>query len=227
MSKPAKISITCPSCQANSDFIMWESINTVLDPEMKSAVRDRSAFLFTCPNCGAQTYTDYGFLYHQMEDHIMIHYAYSDENAEEAYNIYSGKDMPDMMQDMMQDMLASNYLIRIVRSQNQLREKLAIFDHDLDDRIVELFKIFVLAQYQEDHPEHTGRIELLYFYDDGKHLIQLLDNGEPAGVAEMPLDIYNRLTEEFSTSLPDMRKDEPFIDRYWAERALGLNKEEA
>ena len=83
MSRSRLISITCPECQKESDFRIWESINTMLNPEMKSAVRDRSAFLFTCPECGAKKYVDYGFLYHQMEDHIMIHYVNSDENAEE------------------------------------------------------------------------------------------------------------------------------------------------
>ena len=218
MSSSRTVSITCPSCNADSDFLIWESINTMLDPEMKSAVRDRSAFLFTCPKCGTKTYVDYGFLYHQMEDHIMIHYANSDENAREIYDLVTGKNMPDMMKDMISD----DYLTRIVRSQNQLREKLAIFDSGLDDRIIEIFKIFLLARYQEDHPESSGKIELFYFFDDGKHMIQVMDGDEPAGVAELPLDFYEELKSEFAPRLPDIRKDEPFIDRQWAIKTLKL-----
>ena len=69
--------------------------------------RDRSAFLFTCPVCGAKSYVDYGFLYHQMEDQIMIHYAASDKDAEDIYDLVTGKTMPDMMKEMVD----SNYLI--------------------------------------------------------------------------------------------------------------------
>jgi len=218
MSSSRTVSITCPSCNADSDFLIWESINTMLDPEMKSAVRDRSAFLFTCPKCGAKTHIDYGFLYHQMEDRIIIHYANSDENAREIYDLVTGKSMPDMMKDMFSD----DYLTRIVRSQNQLREKLAIFDSGLDDRIIEIFKIFLLARFQEDHPENSGKIELLYFFDDGKHMIQVMDGDEPAGVAELPSDFYEELKNKFAPHLPDIRKAEPFIDRQWAIKTLKL-----
>lgn len=218
MSKSRSITITCPECQKESEFVMWESINTMLDPEMKSAVRDRSAFLFTCPVCGAKSYVDYGFLYHQMEDQIMIHYAASDKDAEDIYDLVTGKTMPDMMKEMVD----SNYLIRIVRSQNQLREKLAIFDSGLDDRIIEIFKIFLLAKYQEDHPEGHETIELLYFADDGKHLIQILADNRPAGVSEIPLEFYERLKSDYNSKLPDIRKDEPFIDRQWAIETLKL-----
>ena len=85
MSIRREISITCPECQKEHPFIMWESINTAIDPKMRSAVKDRSAFLFTCPTCGTKNYIDYGFLYHQMEDQIMIHYANTDENEKEIY----------------------------------------------------------------------------------------------------------------------------------------------
>lgn len=64
MSMHDTITITCPECGKDAEFRIWKSINTKIDPEMKAAVRDRSAFLFTCPNCGAKHYVDYGFLYH-------------------------------------------------------------------------------------------------------------------------------------------------------------------
>lgn len=222
MSKTRSITITCPACRKDSDFVIWESINTVLNPEMKSAVRDRSAFLFICPECGAKNYVDYGFLYHQMEDRIMIHYASSDKNAEEIYDLVTGKTMPDMMKEMFD----SDYLIRIVRSQNQFREKVAIFDAGLDDRIIEIFKIFLLAKYQEGHPEGNEKIELLYFIDEGKHLIQVFADNNLVGVAEIPMEFYEKLKSDYSSNLPDIRKDEPFIDRQWAIKALELGSKE-
>ena len=49
MSMERTISITCPGCGHSSDFVIWQSINTVMNPDMKQAVRDGSAFAFTCP----------------------------------------------------------------------------------------------------------------------------------------------------------------------------------
>ena len=143
MSSHREITISCPKCKQDHPFVMWHSINTTLNPEMKAAVKDRSAFLFECPSCGEKTYVDYGFLYHQMEDRIMIHYANSDENAEAVYKMLTEDDPTGMLQDMRKE----NYLIRIVRTQNELREKIAIFDEGLDDRIIEIFKIYMLVTF--------------------------------------------------------------------------------
>lgn len=38
MSKHHMEKITCPSCHHEGDFEVWDSINTVLDPEMKEKV---------------------------------------------------------------------------------------------------------------------------------------------------------------------------------------------
>lgn len=218
MSSHREITITCPKCKQDHPFVIWRSINTTLNPEMKAAVKDRSAFLFECPSCGEKTYVDYGFLYHQMEDRIMIHYANSDENAEEVYKMLTEDDPTGMLQDMRKE----NYLIRIVRTQNELREKIAIFDEGLDDRIIEIFKIYILATFQKDNPDCKA-IEILYFRDDDKNFVQIFADGKPQGVAEIPDEFYEKLCHKYSDKIPDIRKDEPYIDRQWALQAMGLN----
>lgn len=209
MSQRREVSLTCPQCGKEHPFIIWNSINTTLDPEMKEAVKDRSAFRFVCPDCGAKTYIDYDLLYHQMEDRIMIHYARLDESAEQIYQMLT-KDDPE---DMVQDMLRNHYLIRIARSQNQLREKIAIFDAGLDDRIIEIYKIFILRTVQEKDPDCKD-IEMLYYKDptEGKDFIQIIADGKTYGVVELRKSTY----DEYRDRLPDIRKDGPYIDRSWA-----------
>ena len=220
MSKKEKITITCPKCKNEHPFIIWSSINTTLDPEMKAAVKDKSAFLFTCPDCGEKTYVDYGTLYHQMEDRIMIHYAQSDESAEEVLRLLN-EDGPN---GIFKDMRADNYLIRIARSQNELREKIEIFDAGLDDRIVELVKLLVLVKYQEANPGHD-EIALYYRKNEGKDIIEIYADGEYSALFEIPEDLYEKFMKDYSKVLPDMRKDEPYIDREWAIEHLGAAKE--
>ena len=148
----------------------------------------------------------------------MIHYAHSDENAEEVYKMLTEDDPTGMIQDMRKE----NYLIRIVRTQNELREKIAIFDEGLDDRIVEIFKIYILATFQKDNPNFKA-IEILYFRDDNKNYVQIIADGKPQGVAEIPNAFYEKLSQEYADKIPDIRKDEPYIDRQWALQAMGLN----
>lgn len=213
MSQRREISLTCPKCGREPPFIIWNSINTTLDPDMKEAVKDRSAFRFVCPDCGADTYVDYDLLYHQMEDRIMIHYARLDESAAEIYQMLT-KDDPE---DMVQDMLRNHYLIRIVRSQNQLREKIAIFDAGLDDRIIEIYKIFILHTVQEKDPDSKD-IEILYYKEptEGQDFIQIIADGKTYGVVELKKSTYDELYDEYRDRLPDIRKDGPYIDRSWA-----------
>ena len=49
MSKHHMGIITCPKCGKESDFMILDSINTTLDPEMKDKVRTGEAFIFQCP----------------------------------------------------------------------------------------------------------------------------------------------------------------------------------
>ena len=204
--------ITCPKCGKESEFTVWQSINTTLDPEMTAAVRDRSAFRFKCAHCGHTANVDYPFLYHQMEDQIIIHYAASDDDVQEIYQLYTNDNRMDIFKDIIKD----KYLRRIVRSQNQLLEKLAIFDAGMDDRIVEICKVFMMAEFMKQHPD-IGNVEMLmYTNEDQKHIIQVLGDGKSLGGAELTDGMYNAVKQQFSSSLKDIRDDDPIINQKWA-----------
>ena len=47
-------------------------------------------------------------------------------------------------------------------------------------------------------------------------LIQVIADGRPKGAAPFSMEIYEGFREEFSSRLPEMREDGPFIDRQWA-----------
>ena len=49
MSKHHMEKLTCPSCHHDGDFEVWDSINTVLDPEMKEKVLNQSILNRTVP----------------------------------------------------------------------------------------------------------------------------------------------------------------------------------
>ena len=214
MSMKHKENITCPKCGKESEFTLWQSINTMIDPEMKNAVRDRSAFRFTCAHCGHTANVDYPFLYHQMEDRIMVQYAASDEAAQETCKLFTGG-VDDKM-EMLKDLIKDKYLRRIVRSQNQLLEKLAIFDAGMDDRLVEIFKVFLMAEFMKQHPD-AGAVELLLYTDkDQKHIIEVLGDGRSLGGAELTDEMYNAVKQQFSSSLKDIRDDDPIINQEWA-----------
>lgn len=222
MSKSYETMIECPKCSQSSAFRIWESINTSLDPEMKEKVKDRSAFLFTCPHCGEITGIDYGFLYHQMEDTIMIAYANSDENEEEMYCMFTKEyDNPLGIGNIF---LQGGYLLRIVRSLSALREKIFIFDDSLDDRIIEIYKLFLYVELL-DNTADSEDIDIFYLGGDEPHF-EAVTSKKFIGTAEFSKDFYDSLIKEYADLMPELRHDEPIVDRSYAMKLLKSKENE-
>lgn len=204
--------ITCPNCGEVDDFMIWSSINTVLDPEMFEKVRTGENFIFTCPECGYKAGVDYGCLYHQMNDKMMIYYVHDPEGVEKAYEMFRGDSKVAIMMGAMQE----NYLYRIVASKNELREKLFIFDAGLDDRAIEIIKVFYAKKFQEDNPEIN--VDEIRFEVGENHEIGLVFYAEGGLVASCQIgrDFYDIVMKKYVSKMPDIRKDEIIIDWDWA-----------
>ena len=209
MSQKSIKKITCPDCGKEADFTLWRSINTMLDPEMKEKVRTREAFSFRCPECGKVVNVDYGFLYHQMEDEMMIYYVSGEEDVEQVYDMFRGN---SKMAEITEEM-PSNYLYRIVRSQNDLREKLAIFDAGLDDRVIELAKLFYAGKYFSEHPEAES--DVLYFRPEEMERV-FFREGKPVATGSMSKDFYDMVAEQYIAGRQALREDDIIIDMDWA-----------
>ena len=74
--------IVCPECGREGEFTYWSNINTYDQPVMKNMVRTGAAFMYTCPGCGKTSIVDFPFIYHQMEDQMMIYYTHGEDTAE-------------------------------------------------------------------------------------------------------------------------------------------------
>lgn len=212
MSRHSIEKITCPKCGSESDFMIWSSINTVLDPEMFDKVRTGEAFEFTCPECGHIAGVDYGFLYHQMDDEIMIYYVTDPAGIEETYNMFRGNSKVSELLGKVQQ----NYLYRIVQSKNEFKEKLYIFDAGLDDRAIEIIKVFYAQKLLEENSEI--RVDEIRFDQAEKNEIGLvfIADGTPIASCQTGRDFYDIVVEEYISKMSDIRKDEIIIDWDWA-----------
>ena len=72
---------------------------------------------------------DYGLLYHQPEEKLMVHYAVTPENEQEVVSMLTDP----LKNEPFRSLFDAHYVIRVVRSRNQMLEKLAIFDANFDD----------------------------------------------------------------------------------------------
>lgn len=218
MSKRRKIMVTCPECGKEAPFVIWDSINTTIHPEMKAAVRDGSAFCFKCPQCGGKAYVDFETLYHQMEDRIMVFYVDEDE-ADNTCKLFTNH-----MEDQSPNNLKmQGYLMRVVISQNDLLEKLAIFDAGLDDRIIEIAKLLVLATVKHNFPDMEGNTAFFNREGDMNEIIVTSNSGRQCS-SELKDSIYECLVQDYGERLGEIRGSYPIINRSWAEGFLELEK---
>ena len=74
MSSFRNIKITCPACNTEGTYMVWDSVNVDLDPELKSKVMDGSLFTWVCPNCKKSFNAPYSFLYHDMTHNFMVYF---------------------------------------------------------------------------------------------------------------------------------------------------------
>lgn len=139
MSNKQELIAKCPICQTKNSFTMWNSVNVTLDPELKSDILDLSIFKCTCSNCGFTEIIDYNCMYHDMENKIVVFFVNKNDPYVSKY------------EKLLENFRKDGYLVRIVNSIFDLKEKLIIFDANLDDRIVEIYKMIIFRQFCEDY----------------------------------------------------------------------------
>ncbi len=215
MSKFYKTQITCPNCSHENDCTVWESINTTLNPQMKESVRNGAAFQFVCPNCKNPFSVVYGFLYHQMEDKLLVHYCPDGENFNEIYRFCLDADDGDLPASFRK----RGYRIRIVTSLHQFQEKLKIFDAGLDDRVIEIIKTIYLVQALKDDRQSVDEV-FFYQNDQRKYGLVFLRNGIETGTCAFSENIYRAIEDKLHRERPDIVDDDIVINRQWALRAM-------
>ena len=106
------------------------------------------------------------------------------------------------------------YTKRVVSDINQLREKLMILDEGLDDRILEIMKVFAIAELQKNFPDLS--VMEIYFNkeEDGSHSFAVKFDNNEWGRTDVDKNSYDQVAESFK--VPLAVNDEYLIDTEWA-----------
>ena len=199
MSIPRKQTVSCPKCGKTIEFTMWQSINNEMSFAMPDIISGK-LFEVECKHCGLKTHIDYPILVNDMAHNVMIYYTH-----------------PDGVEETEKALVSMNKLYkgrtRIVTDQPTLREKVAIFNADLDDRVIELLKAIVMAQVEE---QLAGKeVQGVFFIPgDNPRFEIVFDDG--SGHVPVNMDFYKKVEEEFFGEKELATDDEVFVDRDWA-----------
>ena len=129
MSIPTPVNISCPQCGKTQEFTVWRSVNVTVDPEVKEVLLKGKLTTFRCKSCGHEAIVPYDTIYHDMDRQFMIFLFHQEVPT----------DLEKLLPLAMPK--TGRKLFRLVRSWNELLEKVFIFDAELDDRLVEALKL--------------------------------------------------------------------------------------
>ena len=119
----------CSKCGQQHKVIIYKSINTADNPELKAKVADGSLFLWECPHCGQMNLARYETLYHDPTGKLMV------------WLIPAGEISEAQMQAItMHTKAMGGYTLRRVNDMGTLMEKVLIAEAGLDDIVLEMCK---------------------------------------------------------------------------------------
>ena len=191
--------VTCSKCGKESEFLVHDIISTDDSPGMKAKVREGNLFDWKCPHCGAESTLMYPMLYHQPEDKLMIYLMEPDSND----NI----EAPE------------GYTCRVTKDVNAFLEKLAIFDEGLDDRVVELMKLFIVAAMQVERPQIVITDFLFDRDSDGLRFFTVVTGDGDISNAAFSDEAYEGVKDLLAKyPAPESIR----IDAQWAVEAAGI-----
>ncbi len=183
---------TLITCQCGNTFSanLARSINAGRTPAIREKIMRGEFHRVACPKCGKSKAVESPFFYTDLSRHAIYHV----RPRSERYNFRrDSMRLTKVAADVPPDLASSDpRQLRVLYGLDELREKLVAQDTGLDDRTVELLKIFLL----QEHPFLLKKPRLLI------HLI---------GVDSASVDFvayYHHGTDQFKASFPRAAADD-------------------
>lgn len=214
------VSVTCPDCGEQGDFTIYISIDLVENPPMEEKIRSGSLFRYTCPSCGIITKIAYPTLIHDSEKKQMIYLATNEETYQNTLKTYSVGGS-----STAEGLLHGDYTVRLFRSVPELMEYFRIRKEGLDDRVVELMRLFVYHELMENNPDLE--LDQLYFEpnEEGEepYCFELIKKEEVLGHIGFQKEAYENMKEMFWDTIDELSEGCIVFDGTWAAQVFGEN----
>ena len=176
--------ITCPKCGSKQEFSLYRSINAS-NPELREKFLEGSLTTLICDHCGFSGAVEYPFLYHDLNENFSLFF---DPDSDSRHT-----DLPNVLPAHV----VSEIRMRLVHTQDEMREKIFIFRDKLDDRIIELVKDSILREMEAKKEKIIP--ETLYYAEDrfgceGRSLIFVPRLGtEYLDPIKVPFETYEKV----------------------------------
>lgn len=206
--------ISCPHCGHQSEITLMDIIDSKENEYEKQRLMSDNFFEYHCEKCDTHLDLCHEIVYRDADHNVLV-YLVHDEFVE---GFGTALRLNDELETKYNPE-ANRPRKRIVTCPHQLREKALIFDNELDDRIIELAKIFCAHGAMEAMHDFYS-MGAVFNVKDGEFVIELIGEDERL-TAKIPDGFYDHLMNEFAEVLEN---DNPYIvDEAWALDVLGID----
>lgn len=214
MSKTRKEKLICPKCGHEQEVTVWDSIEVSDSPQAKEQIISGDLFMFTCEKCANATPMIHTCLYHDKAKKLLIYLIPDyDKDQQEKFKLLA-KDMGDLIPEDKRD----GYEERMVFNANSLKEKVLLREEGLDDRIIELMKLYYIANAQQELGDKEIGEVLFEPLGGVSGFVFLMKEGNPF-FAEIDMNAYETLKGDMKEDLEkETEKGFAQIDWQWAQK---------
>ena len=206
--------LSCPHCGHQAEHTIISILDSKENAYEKQKLMSNTFFEYNCTHCNARLDLCFEMIYRDNEHNALIYLVHDNdvEGASAALRLNDALEIkygPDVIRPWK----------RIVTCPHRLREKALIFDKNLDDRVIELAKIFCANSASEAMPDFYPNGAIFNVKND-EFVIELV--GEDKTVtAKIPDGFYQHLEAEFAEVL---ECSNPYVvDEYWAMDVIGID----
>lgn len=154
-------------------------VDGTVNTRTKQRILGGSFFEHKCKCCGETSFIPHSMLYEDPLNNLTVFHTQTILGVADAYRTIDDRD----------DLNDDDHQVRIVTSANALREKVRIFDKELDDRIIEIMKALILEELCTK--KNLGRVdEILCWVRDGDGNFEIDVLAEHIGSMTVKRDFY-------------------------------------
>ena len=207
-------SFPCPRCGKEQQFTIWRYLNIRDNPEELPRVLDGSVFDYICAHCKVSVRVGYPLVYHD-PDRKQLLVMTQERDPEQVYLILAQLFAADLFSPSLQ-----GYTLRGVLQPPELAEKVLISMEALDDRVLELYKSWLIGRYASEHDGKEPDRVLFVRINEPQFLIFPEEGDAHMYGSAFQKEIYTETEKNFSAFFPAGREESLFGDQQWVAKLL-------
>lgn len=141
MQAKEEMGIVCPHCGRVQKVTRWHLVNLESEPLAKLRAFKGTLFKVPCEACGKTMQFQYPCVFLD-ETHRALLYLCPEEVEQDTQTLSA---LPPQ----------EGYKLRLIRTPEELAEKLQILECGLEDTVIELVKVFYFMQFHAQYPQET------------------------------------------------------------------------